>query len=163
MQKQKQSYQAEQIIQVVHIFVRLWGRFEKMLNKELAITRGESAIRINPNLNYSLFYRVGNCMRNQETLTMGELSEALSVSLSAATRITNWLVEDGYLQRLADPEDRRIVLVTLTEKGRALYRAIDKFTVDHVRQILSSLTEDERAETFQLIYKITSALKEKAA
>jgi len=102
-------------------------------------------------------------MRNQETLTMGELSEALSVSLSAATRITNWLVEDGYLQRLADPEDRRVVLVTLTEKGRALYRAIDKFTVDHVSQILSSLTEDERAETFQMIYKITSALKEKAA
>jgi DNA-binding PadR family transcriptional regulator len=40
---------------------------------------------------------------------------------STATRTTDWLLNNGYVQRLTDPNDRRLVVcVELTEAGKEL-------------------------------------------
>jgi DNA-binding MarR family transcriptional regulator len=90
---------------------------------------------------------------------MGELSGALSVPLSTATRMVDWLVSSGYAQRLPDVEDRRVVRVALTDSGRELHRTIESYTSERVQQILFCLTPEEQATLFALIRKVVAALK----
>ena len=68
---------------------------------------------------------------------MGDLSRILGVPFSTATRTTDWLVNNGYVQRLADPEDRRVVCVELTKTGKELYRAINDLLLESAEQFLS--------------------------
>lgn len=49
--------------------------------------------------------------------TSTELASVFGVSKSAITAMTNRLVEKGLLQRTRDPNDRRVVYLTLTEHG----------------------------------------------
>jgi len=56
------------------------------------------------------------------TLRMGEVADALLFSSGAATKVFDRLVERGLVERGADPNDRRTVLVGLTEDGRKLFQ-----------------------------------------
>ncbi|MCL5429295.1 MAG: MarR family transcriptional regulator [Chloroflexi bacterium] len=110
---------------------------------------------------YDLFYRVGIVLSGQqEPMTMSELSEALSVPFSSTTRMVEWLIESGYVKRLPDPEDGRIVRVSLTKAGQALYQTINDFLTRRLKQILSKFTPAERENLIALLRKGMDILKE---
>ena len=161
----QQKMYDEQITAVVHGFTQVWNKLEVMLDKELThiqerlngIQPGKEPHTIS---NHELFYRVSNSIQRKGNLTMGELSSALSVPLSTATRIVDWLVDNGYAQRLPDQEDRRIVRVALTDVGREMHTIIDSYIRQRVQQILSCLTFEERATLLTLVGKVVSTLKE---
>ena len=158
---QQQAY-ADQIAQVIHDFMQLMMRFRTSLPKELAQLQNRLD-EIHPSVgayshaNYDLFYRISHNLYRKSNLTMGELSSALSVPLSTATRMIDWLVHNGYAQRLPDLEDRRIVRVALTDSGRELHKTIGSFIEQRLRQILSGLTAKERTTLLALMGKIVSA------
>ena len=114
----------------------------------------------NQNTNYELFYRACSSIYPRGNITMGEFSNNLSVPLSTATRIADWLVDHGYMRRLPDNEDRRIVRVDLTDTGKELFQAIDRYIRQRMQQILSSLTPEERTILLTLVGKVVSGLKE---
>ncbi|WP_312180043.1 MarR family transcriptional regulator [Arthrobacter sp.] len=51
-------------------------------------------------------------------LRMGELASLEGVQLPSATSVINGLVKLDLVERRADPEDRRAVMIDLTDKGR---------------------------------------------
>ena len=55
---------------------------------------------------------------------LGHLIEALGVSKQAAGQLVDTLVGRGYLDRSIDPDDRRRLVVTLTERGKAAAKVI---------------------------------------
>jgi len=121
---------------------------------------GETAANIN---DFDLFYNVGNVFSRQtEPITMGELSRSLNVPLSTATRIMDWLVENGYARRLPDPADRRIVRVALTAEGSAMYREIDSFFMERVERLMQGFTPDERSAFLVLLGKIIRRMEQEA-
>lgn len=154
-----------QITTVVHGFMQVWNRFEATLSKELAQIQN-SLQGMHPqrehqqNTNYELFYRACTGIYPEGNVTMGEFSNALSVPLSTATRIADWLVYNGYFQRIPDDNDRRVVRVALTDTGKKLYKVIDRYIRQRMQQILSSLTAEERTMLLTLVSKVVSGLKE---
>ncbi len=56
----------------------------------------------------------------EETVRMRELARRLGGSFSNATVLVDRLVDRGLVERMADPQDRRVVLVRGTEEGRYL-------------------------------------------
>lgn len=108
-----------------------------------------------------LFYRVGSVLfGGTRPLAMGEISEALGVSLSTATRTVDWLVESAYARRLADPDDRRVVRVALTASGRRLFREIDAWVRSKGRELLERFTVAERAVLIGHLGKLVAGLDE---
>ena len=93
-------------------------------------------------------------------MTMGELSDALSVPLSTATRVVSTLVDRGYVQRFNDPEDRRVVRVSFTPKGKKLYKFIESRISERVRKITTYLTKEELSILTKLLTKVAFAVKE---
>ena len=56
----------------------------------------------------------------EKEVRMRELARRLGGSFSNATVLVDRLVERGFVERLAEPQDRRVVLVRATEKGESL-------------------------------------------
>ena len=156
-----------QITAVVHGFMQVWNRFEGTLSKELSQIQ-ENLQGMHPqreqqsDTNYELFYRACSSIYPKGNITMGEFSNALSVPLSTATRIADWLVDHNYIQRLPDADDRRIVRVSLTETGKELFEVIDRYIRQRMSQILANLTNEERTILLTLVSKVVSGLKEVA-
>jgi DNA-binding MarR family transcriptional regulator len=150
------------IMSVVQSFIQMWIKSESALHKEMARlqsadTEGQS--KMNPFTDYGIFYGVSSRLVGNKHLTMGELSTALSVPFSRATRIVDAMVTDGYVKRVHDPDDRRIVRVTLTPEGIKLHHTIEIFTTEHVQNILSVLGKEEQEALLKLMGKILPALE----
>ena len=109
-----------------------------------------------------LFYRVSSILYRSTSPTMSELSRALSVPLSTATRMVGWMVDMRYAERLPDQHDRRIVRVSLTDSGRQLYEAVESFITQRLEQIAALLTTEERSALLVGLGKMMSALEDGA-
>lgn len=107
------------------------------------------------------FYRIGALIdRHPAPMTMHELSDALGVPLSTATHIVDSLVESGYVKRVPDSADRRIVRVALTPTGAKLYATFNDFFNRHVKEFLSRFTQEERENMIALMQKAVDVLRE---
>lgn len=89
---------------------------------------------------------------------MNEIATKLGVSMSAVTGIIDRMVKHGYVERQRDETDRRLVRVQLTEKGNQILSEFNQHKNDELRQILSVLTEEDRAAFLGYIQKIIDAL-----
>jgi DNA-binding MarR family transcriptional regulator len=93
-------------------------------------------------------------------MAMSRVAEALDVSLSNASGLIDRLEERGLVERIRVPDDRRIVLVRLTDSGRKtlgeaevlkeelvgrVLRRLDPVQLDRVNAALSDLKEAVRA------------------
>jgi DNA-binding MarR family transcriptional regulator len=64
--------------------------------------------------------------------TIREIAARLFIQHHSAVELVNRLARGGYVRRLAGPEDRREVLVTLTAKGEQVLRAL---SVEHREEL----------------------------
>ena len=63
------------------------------------------------------------CLRARETLSTGEIAMAADVSPASATEMLDALARAGLVERTRSQRDRRVVLSSLTERGRELVEA----------------------------------------
>ena len=80
---------------------------------------------------------------------VGELAEAEQVEPPTMTRLVDGMERDGYVVRVADPDDRRAVIVRATAKG---VRALKKGRAQRVEALaegLRSLSADQLAALAQ--------------
>ncbi len=78
-------------------------------------------------------------------MTPRQLAEADHVQPPSMTRILNALVDAGLVERTGDPEDRRQVLVAISESGRAEVKETRRRRDAWLAQRLATLTPSERA------------------
>lgn len=105
------------------------------------------------------FFNLSSTLYYSDNLTMGELSQVLSVPLSTATRMVDWWVENKFASRSSDPDDRRVVRVSLTDTGRKLHKLVEKMISESAQQCLNCLTLEEQNTLLTLIRKVAQGLK----
>ena len=71
-------------------------------------------------------WRVLTLLADGRGWSMGELAEAGLFSLATATRTVDRMVAEALVYRVPHPEDRRKVLVFLSDKGRELWTSVKK-------------------------------------
>jgi DNA-binding MarR family transcriptional regulator len=84
----------------------------------------------------------------------GELASDLELSSGAMTSRLDRLEQVGYVRRLPDPDDRRGVVVELTEKGRDAWDTSANVQGRREAFIASVLTKEERQELNLLLRKL---------
>jgi DNA-binding MarR family transcriptional regulator len=82
---------------------------------------------------YDVLYTLSKCA---EPARLGELNRHVLLSQPALSRMVDRLAERGFIERKADPADRRGVLLSLTEAGRARQREIGR---RHARSVARAL------------------------
>ncbi|MBI4839625.1 MAG: MarR family transcriptional regulator [candidate division NC10 bacterium] len=84
-------------------------------------------------------------------LTMQQLAKRMFKSISTMTRVVAQLVRRGYVKRHQDPEDRRIVHVSITPQGKAIAAAINRDLIETQRAILKAIPSDQWAGAFKVL------------
>ena len=72
-------------------------------------------------------------------MPMGHLADLLDVSLSNATGLIDRMDERGFIERVRVPDDRRVVLVRVSERGREALREFELLKEDVARKVLLEL------------------------
>lgn len=80
----------------------------------------------------------------QEPKNMTSVAKSLSVTTGTLTISVNSLVKKGYVERIRSEEDRRVVLVSLTEKGRSAHACHAGFHQRMIQSVVDGLTLEEQ-------------------
>ncbi|HIS26320.1 MAG TPA: MarR family transcriptional regulator [Candidatus Pullilachnospira intestinigallinarum] len=75
--------------------------------------------------------------------SMSAVARILSVTVGTLTIAVNNLVKKGYISRERSSEDRRVVLVSLTDKGRKAYAHHKRFHEEMIHAMIDGLSEKE--------------------
>jgi|HubBroStandDraft_1064217.scaffolds.fasta_scaffold58632_2 DNA-binding MarR family transcriptional regulator len=86
---------------------------------------------------------------------MRDLAGVLNGALSTATNTVDKLVAKGLVERMRVDDDRRIVQVGLSDKGRGLHEAFLESKLEMGRGMLQALSPGEREIFLELMVKMT--------
>ncbi len=92
-------------------------------------------------------------------MTPTQLMKSVMLSSGGMTNRLDRLEQAELVERLPDPEDRRGVVVALTEKGRKLIDDATKTRFEEARKSLPALKEKELETLAELLRKWLSAVK----
>ena len=79
----------------------------------------------------------------EEPRNMSTVASKLMVTVGTLTTAVNSLVKKGYIDRVRSEKDRRIVLLSLTEKGRKAYDHHRRFHEGMIDALMSDISEEE--------------------
>src|SRR5579863_5098094 len=118
---------------------------EQIMNVKTSIKEHNLREKIDQINDQDVFFAIGVVFSRQSMpLTMGDLSRILGMPFSTTTRMVDWLVNNSYMQRLPDPEDRRMVRVELTVAGKELYEIMNDLLLERAEQLLHDFSLEER-------------------
>jgi len=89
-------------------------------------------------------------LSSNEKPSMSELGRSISMDLSTLTRTVDKLVKKEFVARKRDPEDRRMVRVALTAKGKKIIRRFEEVRKKHIESILRQMTLQERRDLLHI-------------
>ncbi|GIP40374.1 MarR family transcriptional regulator [Paenibacillus sp. J31TS4] len=105
------------------------------------------------------------CLHREGSCKASRLAELMEVKPSAITVMIDRLVSHGLVIREADEQDRRVVLIGLTEKGRQVLEQVKEKREEIVTQHLSCLEPDELhafIQSFEKVAQTAQATKQGA-
>lgn len=85
-----------------------------------------------------------NAIGTEKAKNMSSVAKVLSVTMGTLTIAVNGLVKKGYVERVRSEEDRRVVLVSLSAKGRKAYARHEKFHKELIDSVASRLSAEEQ-------------------
>jgi DNA-binding MarR family transcriptional regulator len=92
-----------------------------------------------------------------------DLARHANLDKSQASRAAEALIKQGLVQRETSPEDGRVVLVSLTTEGRALYRKVMPIARKWSGDVFDCLDEQEQAALGAALDKVIAVLTARAA
>jgi DNA-binding MarR family transcriptional regulator len=151
----------EIILRLSYLRRRFRGKLpDEILHIKASIQEHNLREKIEQITDQDVFFTIGFVFSNRsKPITMGDLSRILGVPFSTATRTVDWLVDNGYAQRLADPNDRRVVCVESTEAGKELHLAMHELLLESMEQFLYNFSPEERKELGRLLGKLVDNLE----
>lgn len=99
---------------------------------------------------------LGALARSDRPLRSSEVTSLTMVSNAATTKYVDALVRKRLVERGAWERDKRVVLLAITDAGRAVVDAEFPARVERDRHLLDGLSDDERVELVGLLRRVTA-------
>lgn len=97
-------------------------------------------------------------LERRQICTPSEISQEFGITLGAVTGFVDRLYKLGLIIRTRSEVDRRLVLVSLTEKGKGLLEELSQKRADKTERLLSSLGENESKQLNQALERLQTVL-----
>ena len=101
-----------------------------------------------------------NHLHKQGESKMSELANVMDVTTAAATGIVDRLVISGYVMRLYDPKDRRVINIKPTQKGLNMVQRISRQRRQITSEVFSKISKEERDNYLSIMLHIRDVLME---
>jgi len=96
---------------------------------------------------------------NQGPVNMSELARQSGMLANTMTGVVDRMVRRRIVIRESSPNDRRYVLVRLTDYGKKLHRQQEQFTLAAITDLLENLDAKEQTLLVELLEKVTLPLQ----
>lgn len=136
---------------------RLYGVFSEMLRRYQFRDREQICCH---GLSVSQCYAL-EALDQRGPMTMGDLAAHLCLKVSSMTRVVDSLVESGLVRRADDPDDRRVCLVRLSAKGRALLARVQGGLIEEYEAVLRNVPTASREAVIQAVGDLLSAYEKR--
>ncbi len=93
------------------------------------------------NISFPQFFLLAY-LSSEEYLTMSDIAKKMGHSTAAATGLVDRLEKLGYVERIHAAEDRRKIMVRITQKGVELVARMRKEIASGLAEILSGMDEE---------------------
>ncbi len=77
---------------------------------------------------------------------MSELAQSISMNMSTLTPVVDSLIQKRLVLRRRSKDDRRVVLVQLTEKGKKAVSGINRYKRKQIKDIIEYFPEKDREQ-----------------
>ena len=88
-------------------------------------------------------YHTLHALAREERLMAGELAQRCHVSEPTISKSLKSLEHGGLIQRQTDPDNRRVVWVSLTPDGRAMHDKMEAYFEGKMAEVLAPLSESQ--------------------
>ncbi len=143
MEPQKAGLSHVEVERLADIILQMQRCFVQHLSEELS--RGQ--------VSFPQFFLLGH-IGAREFLSMTEISEKMSHTTAAATGLVDRLENLGYVKRMHALDDRRKVLVKITDKGTDLVGRIREDIISKLTGLTEILDSDEQTTWLRIYEKI---------
>ena len=111
-----------------------------------------------------------NCTKNEVLIfwllykkseaNMTEIAEYIHVPLNTATGIINRMEKNGLIVRTHSREDKRVVLIGFSEKGRTQFQNLIGKMIYYGMKVMDSFTREEMALFYRMTTKVMEVLRQ---
>lgn len=93
------------------------------------------------------------------TLTMSHLASRINTSNEQATRAVAQLVEKGFVNREHDPDNRRVVNISLTDEAQVFLAKMKSEIHDELIKMFSVVSDEEMQALYESLKNVDTILK----
>ena len=94
-----------------------------------------------------------------ERISLVDLSGLLGLDKSTMSRTINNLVESDFVIRESDMENRRYIIIQLTERGRSVYQNIEESMEEYYKGIFNAIPENKRDQVLESLQLLKDAVE----
>ena len=98
-------------------------------------------------------------IEKSESNMMSAIAKRLMVTQGTLTVSTSKLVKKGYVERVRDERDKRIVRLKLTERAENILEIHNRFHEEMIERLLNELELDEEVELIQSLRNLMEFFK----
>ncbi len=98
-------------------------------------------------------------LNNGQPVMPSEVARKLEVTLAAITHRINSLEKQGYIVRSPSPDDRRVVFISLSDKGTEMVDALKKSYWEKICGLVEYLGDKDSSDLIALIVKVSEYVK----
>lgn len=92
-------------------------------------------------------------------IALNDLAELIGLDNSTLSRTVNNLAENEWVTREVNPDDRRYIMIRLTESGRKVYEGLYTILESYYRHIYDSIPKEKRGQVAESVNLILEALR----
>ncbi len=100
-----------------------------------------------------------NFLKDHSDSSVGDLARFLQLSKSSATQLTERLVKTGAVERVEDPQDRRIIRLVLTSGGEKEFIVLKKDFMGKMKKFISKIPDRDIRELIRIYNNLIETLK----
>jgi len=104
------------------------------------------------------YYHVLKLLAKSGDLPMSEIGRKVHISKSNMTSLIDKLVDKGLAERLPDQNDRRVINISITDKGKNILSDWRKYSNDEIKKNLSVLSDEDLEIFYDSVANINDVL-----
>jgi DNA-binding MarR family transcriptional regulator len=98
-------------------------------------------------------------IREKEGMTMKEMADYLKITSPSATSFVNRLVKLGWVQRITDAKNRKLVRLKVSPAGMRMLESKMAERKAEMRQVLSLLPSQDQKDLARILSTLSTALE----
>ncbi|MBU1997908.1 MAG: MarR family transcriptional regulator [Candidatus Omnitrophica bacterium] len=135
---------ADKLDQIMPVFMR---EFVRRHNSDL----------LKDKITMPQFFILNHLYKQGET-NMSCLAKFIGVTTAAATGLVDRIVKSGYVERVYEPQDRRVIKIKLSAKGESLIKKIVQDRRQTTMDIFGKISQQDRDDYLRVLGRVYEIL-----